>query len=51
VREANDGRLYIIDINTQPDLGRDAGFRKALDAAGIGFRDFLDALMMAATRR
>lgn len=51
VREAKDGRLYLIDINTQPDLGRDAGFRKALDAAGIGFRDFLDALMMAATRR
>ncbi|HKO55431.1 MAG TPA: hypothetical protein VJ276_06095, partial [Thermoanaerobaculia bacterium] len=51
VREAQDGRLYIIDINTQPDLGRDAGFRKALEAAGIGFRDFLDALMMAATRR
>jgi D-alanine-D-alanine ligase len=50
VREKN-GRLYILDINTQPDLGRDAGFRKALAAAGIGFRDFLDALMMAATRR
>jgi D-alanine-D-alanine ligase len=50
VREAKDGRLYLIDINTQPDLGRDAGFRKALAAAGIGFRDFLDALIIAATR-
>lgn len=51
LREANDGRLFLLDINPQPDLGKDAGFRKALAAADIGFRDFLDALIMAAARR
>ena len=49
VRQGRDGELYIVDINPNPDLGRDAGFRKALAAAGIGFHEFLDALIMSAT--
>lgn len=49
VRQDAAGRLYIIDVNPNPDLGRDTGFRKALAAADIEFRDFLTALMMAAT--
>jgi D-alanine-D-alanine ligase len=49
VRQDRDGQLYIVDVNPHPDLGRDAGFRKALAAAGIGFREFLDALIMSAT--
>lgn len=45
------GELYIVDVNPNCDLGRGTGFRKALDAAGIAFRDFLDTLIMAAIAR
>jgi D-alanine-D-alanine ligase len=48
VRQAATGQLFIVDINPNPDIGRGSGFRKALDAAGIAFADFLNALIMAA---
>jgi D-alanine-D-alanine ligase len=48
VRQAQTGQLFIVDINPNPDIGRGSGFRKALDAAGIAFADFLNALIMAA---
>jgi D-alanine-D-alanine ligase len=51
LRQSQDGKLFIVDINPNPDLGRDSGFRKALDAAGITFADFLKALIMAAVAR
>jgi len=41
------GRLYVIDVNPNPDIGPGSGFRKALSAAGIPFAEFLDALIMA----
>ena len=40
-----DGRMYVIDINANPDLGPSSGFRKALAAAGISFADFLADLI------
>jgi D-alanine-D-alanine ligase len=51
LRQSQDGKLFIVDINPNPDIGRDSGFRKALDAAGITFADFLKALIMAAVAR
>lgn len=48
VRQRPSGELCIIDVNPNPDIGEGTGFRKALQAAGIGFRDFLDQLMIAA---
>lgn len=48
VRQSQSGQLFIVDINPNPDIGRGSGFRKALDAAGIAFADFLKALIMAA---
>jgi len=48
LRQSREGKLWIVDINPNPDIGRDSGFRKALDAAGIAFADFLKALIMAA---
>jgi D-alanine-D-alanine ligase len=48
VRQSQADRLFIVDINPNPDIGRGSGFRKALDAAGIPFADFLKALIMAA---
>jgi D-alanine-D-alanine ligase len=51
MRQSRAGQLFIVDINPNPDISAGAGFRKALDAAGIPFRDFLDALIMAALAR
>ena len=51
LRQAETGELYIIDINPNPDLGRGTGFRRALDAAGVTFKECLETLMMAAYAR
>lgn len=51
VRQRPTGELCVIDVNPNPDIGRESGFRKALAAAGIEFADFLNELMMAALAR
>jgi D-alanine-D-alanine ligase len=51
VRQRPTGELCVIDVNPNPDIGRESGFRKALAAAGIEFPDFLNELMMAALAR
>ena len=51
IRQRPTGELCIVDINPNPDIGAQSGFRKALTAAGIGFRDFLGELMMSARSR
>jgi D-alanine-D-alanine ligase len=51
VRQRPGGELCIVDINPNPDIGPGSGFRRALEAAGIPFRDFLDRLIMAAKSR
>jgi D-alanine-D-alanine ligase len=48
IRQRATGELCIIDVNPNPDIGRGTGFRKALDAAGIEFTDFLNQLMIVA---
>ena len=48
LRQRPGGELCILDVNPNPDIGRDTGFRKALGAAGIEFADFLNQLMIAA---
>lgn len=47
LRQHEDGRIHIIDINANPDIGPDSGFRKALAAAEIRFIDFLEQMIMA----
>ena len=51
LRESGDGRLWILDVNPNPDIGAGSGFRLALEAAGIPFADFLNALIMSAAAR
>lgn len=51
MRQRSTGELCILDVNPNPDIGAGAGFRKALEAAGIPFREFLTELMMAARSR
>jgi D-alanine-D-alanine ligase len=48
LRRSQAGELFIVDVNPNPDIGAGTGFRKALDAAGISFRDFLNATIIAA---
>ncbi|HEX9163383.1 MAG TPA: ATP-grasp domain-containing protein [Thermoanaerobaculia bacterium] len=48
LRQRSTGELCILDVNPNPDIGQNTGFRKALSAAGIGFADFLNQLMIAA---
>lgn len=45
LRRGPDGRMHVIDINANPDIGPSSGFRKALAAAGISFADFLADLI------
>jgi D-alanine-D-alanine ligase len=51
LRQARTGELYVVDVNPNPDIGRGTGFRRALDAAGVSFSEFLGALIMAARER
>ena len=51
LRQSQTGQLWIIDINPNPNIARDSGFRKALAAEGVAFADFLKALIMAAVAR
>jgi D-alanine-D-alanine ligase-like ATP-grasp enzyme len=50
-QQSHSGVIYIVDINPNPDVGIGTGFRKALDAAGILFSDFLEDLIIAACAR
>lgn len=51
VRQGEDGKIYILDVNPHPDIGPDSGFRRALAAAGIHFTSFLEQLFEARLRR
>jgi len=51
VREDSEGAMFLIDVNPNPDIGEGSGFRKALAASDIEFRDFLNELMIAAVSR
>lgn len=47
LRQRSSGEIVILDVNPNPDIGQDSGFRKALAAAGIEFLDFLEQLIGA----
>lgn len=47
LRQGDDGRIYVIDVNANPDIGPGSGFRKALAAAEIPFTSFLEQLIAA----
>lgn len=50
LRQGPDGRIYVIDVNANPDIGPGSGFRKALAAADIPFTSFLEQLIAARLR-
>jgi D-alanine-D-alanine ligase len=46
-----DGRLYVLEVNANPDIAPDAGFAAALRAAGIPFEQFVVGSLSVAARR
>jgi len=44
-------RVYVLEVNPNPDISPSAGFAAALSAAGIGFDQFIRALLDNAAER
>ncbi len=51
MRVADDGGIYILEINGNPDIGPSAGFARALRAAGIEYAEFVERLVRTAAER
>jgi len=45
------GNIYVLEFNPNPDISPDAGFVKALRAAGIKYKDFVEFLLNQALNR
>ncbi len=45
------GKMYILEVNPNPDVSADAGFARALKAAGIAYKDFWLKLIKRAMER
>jgi D-alanine-D-alanine ligase len=42
------GRVYVLEVNGNPDIGPNAGFARALRVAGISYEDFVDDMVRQA---
>ena len=51
MRLDDQGRLFLLEVNANPDISPDAGFPAALTAAGRTFSSFVDLLLENALRR
>lgn len=51
IRMDNDSNLYVLEYNPNPDISPDAGYVRALRAAGLTYEDFADFLIKAALKR
>ena len=45
------GRLFVLEANPNPDITPGTGYRKALDAAGISYTQFIATLLDRAASR
>jgi D-alanine-D-alanine ligase len=51
VRLRSDGRMVLLEVNPNPDLGPDGGLAKALAAAGMDYGEFLIKLARGSAQR
>ncbi|HGJ63972.1 TPA: ATP-grasp domain-containing protein [bacterium] len=51
MRMDEDGNLYVLEVNANPDISPKAGLPAALNAAGIHFDDFVELLISNALAR
>jgi D-alanine-D-alanine ligase len=45
LRMDDQGRVYVLEVNANPDIGLSAGFARALGVAGIGYEEFVERLV------
>jgi len=48
LRQDVEGRLFVLEVNSNPDLGPGAGFARSLRVAGIGYDALLDQMVREA---
>lgn len=51
IRMDNAGNLFVLEYNPNPDISPDAGFVRALKAAGISYESFVEFLLKQALAR
>ena len=50
-RIADNGEIYILEVNPNPDISQSAGYARALAAAGIDYRNFWQSMTTKAMKR
>jgi len=50
-RMDHDERLFVLEVNPNPDISADDGFAAALTAAGLTYANFIETLLNNASRR
>jgi D-alanine-D-alanine ligase len=51
VRVDPQGHVYVLECNPNPDISEDAGFSKAVRAAGLSYSDFVETVVTQAMQR
>ena len=51
VRVDSQNRIFVLEYNPNPDISADAGFAKAVKAAGLTYREFVELLIHQALKR
>lgn len=51
MRLSQDGTVYVLEVNSNPDLSPDAGFQASLQVAGIPFESFVEKILANALAR
>ncbi len=46
-----EGRLFVLEVNSNPDIGPTGGFARALEVAGLAYEDFVDRMVRGAAKR